>query len=189
MRRDWFKCNLLLVFIALPFFLVAQNNPTFALNGNINGSHELSFSASTAGENPAKLNLFNTNNNTSNTSMSLTYKWPFLGNQGDEGTYLYGKISVSSSLALPSGLRWTINTTVPSATGRGTSTGIQTLEVAQKNLVTGIWSTGSFLVIFVPTNVTASLTQILSVTNFADIHPTPNGAFQTFTVTFALDNQ
>lgn len=191
MRTILVKYLICVVFLLFPLILSAQNNPTFTLSGTINNTNNFSVSATTAGQNPVNLSLFNVNSN-QNTRMSLKYKWPFLGTWGEEDTYLNGAITVISSQSIPSGLLWTIRAAeVSSRYGQtGTSTGDQTLGTTKTTLLGGIWSTSTgWLPFWGASTITSTLTQVLSVSNFADIHPTPNGNFQTFVLTFELDNE
>ncbi|OPZ99827.1 MAG: hypothetical protein BWY72_00153 [Bacteroidetes bacterium ADurb.Bin416] len=182
---------LLIYLFIIPLSVLSQNNPSFSLNGTINSTNNLALSATTAGQNPVDLSLFNTSSG-ANTKMSMRYKWPFLGTWGEEDTYLNGAISVVSSEDIPTGLLWTIRASEVSSTygQTGTSTGNQTVGTQRKILMGSIWSTSTgWLPFWGASTVTSTLTQILSVTNFADIHPTPNGNYQTFVLTFELDNQ
>lgn len=181
------------VFTAIPVALSAQNSPSFTRNGDINSNNNISFSATTAGQNPMDLTTFNRDNsNTNNTRMNVKYKWPFWGTDEQENTYLYGYVRVVSSIQVPSGLSWQITAPVPGSNyGQyGTSTGAQELSMTKVTLIDGIWSTSSGWFPFIgwlASTITSTLTQQLSVTNFADIHPTPNGNFQTIVLTFTLE--
>lgn len=192
MKRCIITVCLTTLFVVITVTTFAQNNPTFTLNGAINTTNNISFSAATAGENPMNLTTFNRDNsNTNNTRMNFKYKWPFYGTEDEVETYLIGSVRVSSSIAVPSGLQWTIQAQELSSTyGQyGTSTGVQVLGTTQVYLVEGIWSTASgwfpFIRAFAQT-LTNTMTQTLTVTNFADIHPTPGGNYQTIVLTFGL---
>lgn len=193
MKRCVVYLCVVVLFAAVPIVTSAQNNPTFTLNSSINSSNNISFTAATAGQNPMDLTTFNRDNsNTNNTRMNVKYKWPFWGTDEQENTYLYGYVRVVSSIQVPSGLSWKITAPVASSDyGQyGTSTGEQTLSMTKVTLIDGIWSTSSGWFPFISwlaQTLTSTMTQQLSVTNFADIHPTPNGNFQTIVLTFTLE--
>ena len=90
------------------------------------------------------------------TNQKLKYRWPFF----DQG--VVGAIYVQSS-TIPSGFSMTNLVTGSSGTwGKdGTSTGTVTISPTYQAIVTGIWSA----------NITRGLTQNLSITDFADLHP------------------
>ena len=98
--------------------------------------------------------------------MNFKYRWPFWGTEEEEETYLIGSVRVQSSIAVPSGLQWTIQAQELSSTyGQyGTSTGIQVLGTTQVYLVDGIWSTASGWFPFIRTfaqTLTNTMTQTL----------------------------
>jgi len=172
---------LLFVFLNL---LNSACGQSLSISGKINSSNAIAFSVTTAGENPLESKLF-----TNNKSQSLSYEWPFFGVQYEEQTYLYGSIYVSSSISIPSGLQWTIQCADPgSSYGQwGSTTNQQILTIVPATLISGIWST-NWLLFFGPTrSITNNMTQTLSLTNFADLHPTPGGDYQTIVIYYSLE--
>lgn len=188
MKRKVIRFSLAFLVCLLPLIVLGQS---FSFYDKINTYNRMEFSASTAGENPVNLSLFNTNSGTDNVSQYVKYKWPFLGTEYQEQTYLYADITVYSSIPVPSGLQWNIKATATSSGNYGTSTDFQALSTTTITLIDNIWSTAPsgwlVWVSFLAANISNTLTQVLSVTNFADIHPTPNGAYQTITLYYSLE--
>jgi hypothetical protein len=101
------------------------------------------------------------------TNQSIKYKWPFLDQN------LVGAVYVKSS-NIPSG--FTMTNLVTGSSGvwgkDGTSTGTVAITSNYQALITGIWSS----------NITRGMTQNLSISNFADLHP---GSY-TVTINYAF---
>lgn len=181
-----------LVGFLLPMKLYSQ---TLILNGQINSTSKLELTAPTAGDNPLNLNLFNsaTPDYETNTSQSVSYKWPYKPLQSDDpNARLSGNISVSTDInydQIPSCFVWTIEATVPSSLlgnyGSSPNPSVITLGPTKQIIVASIWSTYSWVWLGSNSNRTANLTQKLLLTSsFADIHPTTNSDFITVRVSY-----
>ena len=173
------------LFLTLSLAVMGQSLST---SGNVNSTNSVTFTSVTAGDIPivhisdGPPTLIFTS-----TSQSLKYSWPFYGDPDHPNSYLYGDISVKSSVAIPLGLEWTIKAETPSQSRYGSSTGEKTLGTTYQILISDIWSTmssnwewwGS------AKTITNMLTHELSITNFADLHPTSTSGL-TITITYTL---
>lgn len=121
---------------------------------------------SNAGVNPA-------NPTTNNTSQSVCYKWAFAGEEAG----LMGYISVKSS-NIPSGIKVTIKATGDDGTNGilltnryGTGDVTVTVGSTDQDIISGIWSTNAAIWWGVVKTISRPLTQNISISSFADLHP------------------
>jgi len=181
----------IVVFLSGILWFTNAFSQTLSLSGKINTSNELVVSTATAGANPLNLNLFNTaSGNLSNTSQSLSYKWPYRPLQSDDPeARILGNITVKTDIAydqIPTCFEWKIEAAVSSSLlgNYGASTGEITLSPTKTTIVRGVWSTYSWVWLGTNSNRTANLTQSLSLSSFADLYPTTNSDYITVRVSY-----
>jgi len=173
------------LFLTLSLEVMGQGLSTY---GNVNATNSVTFTSVTAGDIPIG-HIFDGPPTLifSSTNQSLRYSWPFYGNPDHPESYIYGAISVKSSVAIPLGLEWTIMAEPPNQNRYGTSTGEKTLGTTYQILISDIWSTMSSYWEWWGSakTITNDLTQELSIINFADLHPTGASGL-TITITYTL---
>lgn len=115
---------------------------------------------STAGENPGNPTM-------NNTSQSVLYRWPFLG----DDTFS-GNITVASS-SIPSGITVTVlaQDGTGFATRYGTGNVIITVGPTAQNLISNIWSTAANYFWGTAKIVTRPLVQNIKISDFSQLHP------------------
>ena len=173
------------LFLTLSLEVMGQSLDT---NGNVTSTNSVTFTSATIGDIPIG-HIFDGPPTLifSSTSQSLKYSWPFYGDHDHSDSYLYGDISVKSSVAIPLGLEWTIKAEAPSQSRYGITTGKKTLGTTYQILISDIWSTMSSANDWWGNakTVTNDLTHELSIINFADLHPTGSSGL-TITITYIL---
>lgn len=172
------------------FFLALTGmarSQSLTLSGNVNASNLITFASATAGDIPiAMFSLVPAPPLVvSSTLQSLKYSWKFGGLPDDPNSYIMGSIMVNASVAIPSGLEWTIQAAAPSQARYGSSTGEQILTTSNKDLINGIWSTGYWF--WPPWQViTNQLTHRIKLVSFQDLHPTAGASGLTVRLTYTL---
>jgi hypothetical protein len=167
---------------------VVARGQSLSISGNVNTSNAITFTPLTAGDIPIAvysptppITVF------LSTTQSLKYSWRFGGIPGDPNSYIWGDISAKSSVAIPSGLLWTITADSPTESRYGITTGEKTLGIIDQILIRDIWSTMSSNWDWFgnPKTITNILTHELTITNFADLHPTSTSGLD-ITITYTL---